>query len=142
MTDNKRGLLLSAASCCAVTGAGSPRLCHRVKGSRTVHLIHCFTFRHANMFIQSLHGVDVYDHANKVIMDDNGRSLLCSRRVHALTRAHFAPSASPGNKDHSLSHWPRSVTGFFHSLPSLPLRSGGTRRLLWMLRLCKGTRSG
>lgn len=51
--------------------------------------------------------------------------------AHALTRTHFAASASPGNKKHSLSHWPRSVIGFFHSLPSLPLRSEGTRCPLW-----------
>lgn len=51
----------------------------------------------------------------------------CARsQTHTLCS--FQPS--PGNKQHSLSHWPRSVTGFFHSLRSLPLRSGGTR-CLW-----------
>lgn len=40
------------------------------------------------MFIQSLYGTDVYDHANKVIMDDNGRSLLCSSTVCTLSHAH------------------------------------------------------
>lgn len=83
------------------------------------------------MSIRRLSGIDVYDHVNKVIMDDNDRSLLCSSTVCTLTPAHTALSASPGNKDHSLSHWPRSVTGFLHSLPSLPLRSEGTRCLLW-----------
>lgn len=94
-------------------------------------LVHCFKGRHPNLPNQSLYGIYVYYHANKVIMDHNGRSLLCSSSVCTLSHAHFAPSASPGNKEHSLSHWPRSVAGFFHSLPSLPLRSEGTRCLLW-----------
>lgn len=76
------GLLLFAASCCAVPGAGLPRLYQRVKGNReTVHLA-------VSLLIRSLSGIDVYDDSNKVIMDDKGRSLLCSSTVCTPSHAH------------------------------------------------------
>lgn len=96
MPNNNRGLLLFATSCCAVTVAGLPQLYQRVKGNGDSSS----DCRHANVFIQRLYGMDVYDQANKAIMDDNGRPLLCSSIVCTLSDAHallLQPALVTGN---------------------------------------------